>query len=90
MGRQQRSVEVLIQNRSWQQWALGEGKAEKGLVIPDVHPPNVGRQINISEQAVVADVEEDLVAGLHLNQSATDDAGSGPADVSQRHEARAS
>jgi hypothetical protein len=58
------------------------------LLIPDRHPLNASGQVNILEECVIADTEEDLVIGLDIKQSATDDAGSVPADVAQRYEAR--
>jgi hypothetical protein len=62
--RQQRSVQVLIKNRSWQHWALCESQPNNNVVVQNVYPLHAGRQVNILEKSVITDIEEDMIVGV--------------------------
>ena len=60
------------------------------LVIQDVDPLHAGSQVYILEKPIIADIEKDLIVRLDVERSATHNARSGPADVTQRDEVRMS
>jgi hypothetical protein len=58
------------------------------LVIQGVDPLHAGSQIYILEKPIIADIEKDLIVHIDVERSVTQNAGSGPADVTQRDEVR--
>nr|WP_254970863.1 hypothetical protein [Cyanobium sp. Candia 9D4] len=84
--RQKGFIEVLIENCSREQWPIGERKADKDLMTQNVHPLHTSGEVDTLEKTIIADIEENVVIGLNVKRSPSNNASAGPADVAQGNE----